>query len=53
MGEVTLNDEAEECAWIDIDEMAKYDLGGFTKDLLIKIRGQDKDHRKIEIFYNY
>ncbi len=53
MNEVTLNDEAEEYAWIDIDEMAKYDLGGFTKDLLMKIRGQDKDHRKIEIFYNY
>ncbi len=50
--EVRLNDEAEEYAWIDIDDMGNYELGGFTKDLLMNIREQDKK-KKIDIFYNY
>lgn len=52
MNEVTLNDEAEEYIWIDIEEMDKYALGGFTKELLMNIKNQDKNKRT-EVFYNY
>jgi nucleoside triphosphatase len=50
---VTLNDEAQEFVWIDINEIENYDLGGFTKDLLMKIREADREHDTIGIFYNY
>ena len=51
--EVTLNDEAEEYIWIDINDVFNYDLGGFTRELLHKIKEQDKDNERIGIFYNY
>lgn len=49
---VTLNEEAEEYVWITMEEMGRYDLGGFTRDLLQNIKERDRD-RLIEIFYNY
>jgi len=50
---VTLNDEAEEYIWTDIHEIDNYDLGGFTRDLLLKIRDTESENDKIGIFYNY
>lgn len=50
---VTLNDEAEEYEWVDIDQIDYYDLGGFTKELLMKLRNKDEFQDLVEIFYNY
>lgn len=40
---VSLNDEAEEYEWADIDQIEHYDLGSFTKELLIKLRNKTED----------
>lgn len=50
---VTLNDEAEEYEWTDIDKIEYYDLGGFTKELLMELRNKRDSQKKVEIFYNY
>lgn len=50
--DVILNEEAEEYAWVDLDEIENYNLGGFTKNLLIEIRGQQESNDKVEIFYS-
>lgn len=50
---VTLNEEAEEYKWADIDQIDCYDLGGFTKELLIKLRNKNESQNSISIFYNY
>lgn len=50
---VSLNDEAEEYEWVDIEQIEYYDLGGFTKELLMKIRNKDESQNSIKIFYNY
>jgi len=50
--EVTLNEEAEEYVWITMAEIDRYDLGGFTKDLLQNIRERDRN-KQAAIFYNY
>ncbi|RKD32465.1 NUDIX domain-containing protein [Thermohalobacter berrensis] len=51
--EVTLNEEAEEYTWVDLTEIENYELGGFTKDLLLELRNKNKSLNKVEIFYNY
>ena len=51
--EVVLNDEAEEYVWINIEDRAKYDLGGFTEDLLDKIADMKNRDETTGIFYNY
>ncbi|WIV13250.1 NUDIX domain-containing protein [Proteiniborus sp. MB09-C3] len=50
---VSLNDEAEEYEWVDIKEIENYDLGGFTKELLLRLRNKNEPQDYIEIFYNY
>lgn len=50
---VVLNDEAQEYVWTDLQEIEHYDLGGFTKDLLLRIRDRAHSDSKVEIFYNY
>ncbi len=51
--DVLLNDEAETYEWVDINEIDHYDLGGFIKKLLLKLRSKNKSKGRIEIFYNY
>lgn len=51
--EVKLNDEAEEYRWVDLDNIEEYDLGGFVKELLIKIRGNKSLANCTKIYYNY
>ena len=48
---VTLNDEAEEYVWVDIEKIDNYDLGGFTKELLMKFKNKDQDF--VKMYYNY
>lgn len=51
--EVFLNDEAEEYEWADIDRIEQYDFGGFTKELLLKLRNMEETNEFTKIFYNY
>ncbi|ERI93689.1 hydrolase, NUDIX family [Clostridiales bacterium oral taxon 876 str. F0540] len=51
--EVRLNDEAEEYEWADLEEIERYDLGGFTKELLIQLRDRNESQHSVNIFYNY
>lgn len=51
--DVVLNDEAEEYIWADMEHIESYDLGGFTKDLLVKLKNKDKSKNYAEIYYNY
>lgn len=48
---VVINEEAEEYAWVRLNEIENYDLGGFTKDLLIEIRDKRESPNTVEIFY--
>lgn len=50
---VFLNNEAEEYEWADINQIENYDLGGFTKELLLRLRNKDKSNNFIKVFYNY
>lgn len=50
---VQLNDEAEEYEWMDIRQIEHYDFGGFTKELLMKLRNEAESKKSIRIFYNY
>jgi len=50
---VILNNEAEEYVWADLHNIENYDLGGFTKELLLEIKNKDQSKRKAEIFYQY
>lgn len=50
---VSLNDEAEEYQWVNIDEIENYNLGGFTKELLMKLRNKNESQDSVNIFYNY
>ncbi|MEJ2629430.1 MAG: NUDIX domain-containing protein [bacterium] len=49
---VVLNEEAQEYKWIDLRNIEKFDLCGFTKKLLLEIRDKDKRENKVSIFYN-
>lgn len=51
--DVTLNDESEQYEWINIEQIEHYDLGGFTKELLLKLRNKNESENCINIFYNY
>ena len=51
--DVILNDEAEEYEWIDLKEIENYDLGGFTKELLMLLRDSEGSKNMVEVFYNY
>lgn len=51
--DVTLNDESEQYEWVDIKQIEHYDLGGFTKELFLKLRNKDESENCINIFYNY
>jgi nucleoside triphosphatase len=51
--DVILNDEAEEYKWVDIDNIENYDLGGFTRKLLMELRNMDVSKNITEVFYNY
>ena len=50
---VQLNDEADAYEWVNLEEIENYDLGGFVKELLIKIKNEKKSKDNVEIFYNY
>ncbi|KPU43246.1 nucleoside triphosphatase NudI [Oxobacter pfennigii] len=50
---VVLNNEAEEYEWADMQQIENYDLGGFTKELLMLLRDKNKTENCVEIFYNY
>ncbi len=49
---VVLNDEAQEYLWVALEEISDYPLGGFTEQLLNKIKTQDSSNREC-IYYNY
>lgn len=50
---VVLNDEADEYEWVDLDQIEFYDLGGFTKELLMKLKNKNETKECKNIFYNY
>lgn len=50
---VTLNEEAQEYEWVDLNDIDNYELGGFVESLLMKLKDKDKSNNKTEIFYNY
>lgn len=50
---VCLNEESEEFIWAGLDEADQYELGGFVKELLIKLRGPHEEQGGTMIFYNY
>lgn len=50
---VQLNDEADAYEWVDLEEIENYNLGGFVKELLLKLKNQKKSGDNAEIFYNY
>ncbi len=51
---VVLNEEAEEYVWVDLVDIDKYDLGGFIRPLLLKLRDREESSaHKVEIFYGY
>ncbi|MFB6341114.1 NUDIX domain-containing protein [Saccharicrinis sp. FJH62] len=49
---VVLNDEAEEYKWVDLNDIDKYDIGGFVKKLLVEIRNKKSAYTK-EVLYGY
>jgi len=51
--EVTLNEEAQDHAWVDFEELDQYELGGFTQSLLDRLRYGTSSAGRVEIFYNY
>ena len=50
--EVTLNDEADEFVWADINEVLEYDLGGYTRFLFNEFLKNDSEY-SVQVFYNY
>ncbi|MBP7461947.1 MAG: NUDIX domain-containing protein [Candidatus Delongbacteria bacterium] len=51
--QVRLNDEAEAYAWVPLDRIHEYPLGGYTGSLLDRIADPDNDDHRQTIFYNY
>jgi len=51
--DVVLNDESEAYEWVDINDIDNYDLGGFTRELLLKLKYGDESQDYVKIFYNY
>lgn len=50
---VELNDEADDYEWVDLKEIENYNLGGFVKELLLRLKNKEEARNKVEIFYNY
>lgn len=50
--EVTLNDEAEEFAWVALKEVGSFDLGGFTRRFFEEFQSDGSDFVK-KILYGY
>ncbi|CAH2215421.1 NUDIX domain-containing protein [Tepidibacter aestuarii] len=50
---VQLNDEADAYEWVDLEEIENYDLGGFVKELLLKLKNKKQAINNVDIFYNY
>jgi nucleoside triphosphatase len=50
---VTLNEEAQEYKWVDLGEIENYELGGFTRSLLMELRNEKETLNKVNIYYNY
>jgi nucleoside triphosphatase len=50
---VTLNDEAQEYAWVKLEDIVQYELGGFTRSLLDRLHYDKSSADQVEIFYNY
>lgn len=51
--DVALNDEAEEYVWADLQKLDDYEIGGFTKELLINMKNKETSEFYTGIFYNY
>lgn len=51
--EVRLNEEAEEYRWVGLSEIDNYELGGFTRPLLLRLRVGKGSPNSTEIFYGY
>lgn len=51
--DVQLNEEADAYEWVDLEEIENYDLGGFVKELLLKLKNKKESENNVEIFYNY
>ncbi|MDC7124217.1 MAG: NUDIX domain-containing protein [Spirochaetales bacterium] len=52
--DVVLNDEAEEFAWVSLNDLSDYQLGGFTDSLLKKLISKENEEDSGErIFYNH
>ena len=49
---ITLNEEAEEYAWVDLKDILTYDLGGFTREFFEQFVDNKIEH-KYTIYYNY
>lgn len=49
---VTLNDEADAFAWVPLDEVRHYDLGGFTRRFFEELNNPSSSFRKT-ILYGY
>ena len=49
---VVLNNEAQEYSWAALEDISDYPLGGFTEQLLNKLKNQDSTDREY-IYYNY
>lgn len=51
--EVQLNDEAESYVWASLDELDRYDLGGFVRQLLTELRKGEASNFKQSILFNF
>ena len=49
---VTLNDEADDYLWADLDEIPELDLGGYTRQFFSEYLNKNSPHRK-HILYKY
>ena len=50
---VTLNDEADEYVWVDINKVMEYDLGGYTRFLFNEFLQKNNSKYSLPVFYNY
>lgn len=50
---VVLNDEAQEYEWVDLEDIDKYELGGFLKQLFEELKSKEKSKYNTRIFYGY
>lgn len=51
--DVVLNDEAQEYEWVDLEDIDKYELGGFLKQLFEELKSKEKSKYNNKIFYGY